>query len=156
MAPLHKAIVAVSQNGVIGKNGDLPWNLPGDLKWFRKITMGQIILMGRKTWESLPGALAGRQNWVLSNNLPGNQDIRVFKSIEEAINAAEGKAIFFIGGEQIYRQSLKFCREIYISEVKLTVEGGDAFFPEFRDEFKLKETLEDNESFSIGLWIRKD
>ena len=93
MAPLHKAIVAVSQNGVIGKNGDLPWNLPGDLKWFRKITMGQIILMGRKTWESLPGALAGRQNWVLSNNLPGNQDIRVFKSIEEAINAAERSAL---------------------------------------------------------------
>ena len=76
---------------VIGKNGDLPWNLPGDLKWFRKITMGQIILMGRKTLGIL-GALAGRQNWVLSNSLTGNQDIRVFKSIEEAINAAEGKA----------------------------------------------------------------
>ena len=61
---------------------------------------------GQEDLGILPGALAGRQNWVLSNNLTGNQDIRVFKSIEEAINAAEGKAIFFIGGEQIYTGNL--------------------------------------------------
>ena len=61
-----KAIAAVSQNGVIGVNGDLPWRIPGELKWFKKITMGSIIVMGRKTWESLPGPLPGRENWVLS------------------------------------------------------------------------------------------
>ena len=64
-----KAIAAVSENGVIGKNGDLPWRLPDDLKWFKKITMGHVIVMGRKTWESLPGPLPGRENWVLSRTL---------------------------------------------------------------------------------------
>ena len=66
----YKAIVAVSEDGVIGRAGDLPWRLPGDLKWFKKITLGHTLVMGRKTWESLPGALPGRQNWVLSRTAP--------------------------------------------------------------------------------------
>ena len=62
MSGYMKAIAAVSQNGVIGRQGDLPWRLPEDLKWFKKLTMGGILLMGRKTWESLPGGLPGREN----------------------------------------------------------------------------------------------
>ena len=62
-------IVAISENSVIGKNGDLPWKISEDLKWFKKITLGHTLLMGRKTWESLPGALPRRENWVLSSTI---------------------------------------------------------------------------------------
>ena len=79
-----KAIVAVSQNGVIGKNGDLPWRLAEDLKWFKKITMGHVVLMGRKTWDSLPFPLPGRKNWVISRSLEKKEGMQVFRSIEKA------------------------------------------------------------------------
>ena len=75
-----KAIAAVSQNGVIGKQGDLPWRIPGELKWFKKITMGHIIVMGRKTWDSLPGALPGRENWILSRSNLSSENFRTFNS----------------------------------------------------------------------------
>ena len=79
----YKAIVAVSEDGVIGRNGDLPWRLSADLKWFKKITMGHTILMGRKTWDSLPNALPGRKNWVLSRNAQSVDGMQVFRTLEE-------------------------------------------------------------------------
>ena len=78
------AIVAISENSVIGKNGDLPWRISEDLKWFKKITLGHTLLMGRKTWQSLPGALPGRENWVLSSTMQTSPEIRVFKKLKEA------------------------------------------------------------------------
>ena len=72
----HQAIVAVSQNGVIGKKGGLPWRLKEDLKWFKKITMGHTVLMGRKTWDSLPFPLPGRKNWVLSRSMKPTDEVR--------------------------------------------------------------------------------
>ena len=79
----YKAIVAVSENGVIGRKGDLPWRLSGDLRWFKKITMGHTILMGRKTWDSLPNALPGRENWVLSRKGSLAGGMRIFRSLGE-------------------------------------------------------------------------
>jgi len=100
---LYKAIVAVSQNGVIGKNGDLPWRLPGDLKWFKKITMGHIVLMGRKTWESLPFALPGRKNWVLSRSGNPQEGMDIIRSTDEILPKLQaGEQIFVIGGGEIY------------------------------------------------------
>ena len=77
-----KAIVAISENSVIGKNGDLPWRISEDLKWFKRITLGHTLLMGRKTWESLPGALPKRENWVLSSTIQPSSTIRVFQKLK--------------------------------------------------------------------------
>ena len=127
-----KAIAAVSQNGVIGKNGDLPWRIHGELKWFRKITMGHIMVMGRKTWDSLPGILPGRENWVLSSTLKEKSGIKIFSSFESALNEAGSKTIFIIGGGQIYSSLLPQCSELYITEVQQVIEKGDAFFPHLK------------------------
>ena len=148
-----KAIVAVSLNGVIGKNGDLPWRIPGELKWFKKITMGHIIVMGRKTWDSLPGLLPGRENWVLSSKSIQHEGIQVFKKFDEVIKAAGDRTIFIIGGGQGYSSILGQCNELYITEVQQVIKDGDAFFPTFKDGFSAVETLEKNDEFIIKRWI---
>jgi len=149
-----KAIAAVSQNGVIGKNGDLPWRIPGELKWFKKITMGHIMVMGRKTWDSLPGILPGRENWVLSSTLKEKSGIKIFSSFESALNEAGARTIFIIGGGQIYSSLLPQCNELYITEVQQVIENGDAFFPSFEKDFIPTETLEENKEFIIKNWKR--
>ncbi len=149
-----KAIAAVSLNNVIGKQGDLPWRIPGELKWFKKITMGHIILMGRKTWDSLPGILPGRDNWVLSSGLEEKSGIKVFNSFEKAVQTAEDRTLFIIGGGQIYAHCLDHCEEIYITEVRQIVEGGDAFFPDYQKNFNCTEILEENSEFVIRKWSR--
>ena len=112
-----KAIAAVSQNGVIGKNGDLPWRISGDLQWFKKITMGHVLLMGRKTWESLPKALPGRENWVLSRTMSPEEGMKVFRSVEEAKEELDGRTLFIIGGGELYSLALADCDELYLTEV---------------------------------------
>ena len=149
-----KAIAAVSRNNVIGKKGDLPWRIPGELKWFKKITMGHIMIMGRKTGDSLPGILPGRENWVLSSTLKPKSGIKIFSSFESALNEAGSRTIFIIGGGQIYSSLLPQCSELYITEVQQFIENGDAFFPSFEKEFTPTETLEENKEFVIKKWKR--
>jgi dihydrofolate reductase len=150
-----KAIVAISENYVIGKNGDLPWKISEDLKWFKKITLGHTLLMGRKTWESLPGPLPKRENWVLSSTLTTQPDIQVFTKLEKALEAASNHELFIIGGGELYRQTLPLCGELYVSEVHREIENGDAFFPDFKDHFEINERLFQNEEFTLNRWIRK-
>ena len=151
-----KAIVAISENSVIGKNGDLPWRISEDLKWFKKITLGHTLLMGRKTWESLPGALPKRENWVLSSTIqPNNSKIRVFKKIQDALDAAKDRTLFIIGGGELYRQTLPLCDELYVSEVHRIIDDGDAFFPSFKNDFQLTEKLFESPEFTLNRWIRK-
>ena len=150
-----KAIAAVSQNGVIGKQGDLPWRLSGDLKWFKKITMGHILLMGRKTWESLPGALPGRENWVLSRTLNPTPGIRVFRTLDEALAEVGERTLFIIGGGELYSLAIKDCVELYLTEVHLVVEDGDAFFPDHLEYFVPVETLDECEEFKIRRWVKR-
>ena len=151
-----KAIVAISENSVIGKNGDLPWRISEDLKWFKKITLGHTLLMGRKTWESLPGALPKRENWVLSSTIEANNSkIRVFKKIQDALDAAKDRTLFIIGGGELYRQTLPLCDELYVSEVRRIIENGDAFFPSFKNDFELTEKLFESPEFTLNRWIRR-
>lgn len=149
------AIVAVSENLVIGKNGDLPWKISEDLKWFKKITLGHTLLMGRKTWESLPGALPERENWVLSSTIEATSSIRVFQKLDDALNAAANRTLFIIGGGELYRHTLHLCGELYVSEVHRTIVDGDAFFPPFREDFRLEKNLYYDEEFSLNKWKRK-
>ena len=127
-----KAIAAVSLNGVIGKNGDLPWHIPGELKWFKKITMGHVIVMGRKTWESLPGSLPGRENWILSRSNFNAENAQVFNSFEDIEKKGEKRPFLLLGVEKFIRIFLPHCSELFLTEVNRTIENGDAFFPSFQ------------------------
>ena len=150
-----KAIVAVSQNGVIGRKGDLPWRLSGDLKWFKKITMGHVLLMGRKTWESLPGALPGRENRVLSRTIQPCEGMNVFASLEDAVHKLGQRSLFIIGGGELYSLTLERCTELFLTEVHRTIEDGDASFPDHSKLFEPVETLHECEDFTLRRWVRK-
>ena len=138
-------IAAVARNGVIGKGGDLPWKLPGDLKHFMSTTMGKPVIMGRKTYESMKGPLPGRTNIVLTRQADfTNGGIVVFTDFGKSVDFAREKAaekggheFFVIGGENIYELAIPIASKAYITRVDAKPDG-DAFFPNFPvDEWNL-------------------
>ena len=130
-------IVAVSRNGAIGLNNQLPWYLPEDLKYFKSVTMGKPLIMGRKTFDSIGRPLPGRANIVLTRDPQWTSDgVEVVQSVEQALVAgeiacetADVDEIMVIGGEQIYRMTIDLADRIYLTQVDTDVEG-DAFFPD--------------------------
>ena len=126
-------VVAASRNGVIGRDGGLPWHISSDLKLFKQITMGKPLIMGRKTWDSLPRKpLPGRRNIVISRNIDiPIQGAEVARNREEALALAtvdRPAEIAVIGGGEIYRLFWPLADQIYLTEVDLEVEG-DTLFP---------------------------
>lgn len=129
-------IVAAAENGVIGRNNALPWHLPEDLRYFRRVTMGKPIIMGRKTYESIGRPLPGRSNIVITRNPDFSAaGVRVVASVEEALRVAEeitdgdaGDELVVIGGAEIYRSALPRAERLYVTEVHAEVEG-DAQLP---------------------------
>jgi dihydrofolate reductase len=134
--PRLAAVVAVAKNGVIGRDGDLPWRIPSDLKRFKAVTLGKPVVMGRKTWDSLPRKpLPGRPNFVVSRTLAEADGATVFADIDAAISAAQAAAqelgvdeVCLIGGARLYTDLLEQTDRIYFTEVDLEPEG-DAVFP---------------------------
>jgi dihydrofolate reductase len=125
-------IVAMSENRVIGVDGDLPWRLPADLKYFKATTLGKPIIMGRKTFDSIGRPLPGRRNIVVTRrdnwNHPG---VDVAKSLDAAIAlVSEASEVMITGGAQIYALAMDKVDRLYITEVAVTVEG-DTYFPEY-------------------------
>ena len=151
-----KAIAAMSENRVIGNGNEIPWRISEDFKWFKATTMGGVLVMGRKTWESLPKALPGRENWVLSKTMQAVEGVRVFRSLEDALEALGERVLFIIGGGQLYAATLLRCQELFLTEVHLRIEGGDAFFPEHAEAFEPVETLHECEEFTLRRWTRKN
>ena len=127
--PLY-LIAALGRNRVIGVTGDLPWRLPDDLKRFKALTLGQTLLMGRKTWTSLGRPLPGRDNRVLSR-APGfaAEGARVFDQLDDALAGPQGEAVWVIGGGELYAALLPRATRLYLTEVDAAPEG-DVFFPE--------------------------
>ena len=131
------AIVAAAENGVIGRNNALPWHLPGDLQYFKRVTMGKPIIMGRKTFESIGKPLPGRSNIVITRNAHFQADgVHAVNSLAAALCAAEDIALIdgvdevvVIGGAEIYRESLPQTSRLYLTQVHASVEG-DAYMPE--------------------------
>ena len=127
-------IAAVARNRVIGKDNTLLWHLPEDMRHFRETTRGKPVIMGRKTWESLPDSfrpLPGRLNIVVSRN-PAYQasGAELAGSLEDAIRCAgDAREIFIIGGEELYRQAMPKADRLYLTEIEVDFDG-DAFFPE--------------------------
>jgi dihydrofolate reductase len=126
----------MSENRVIGRNNRIPWHLPEDFKWFKELTWGQVIVMGRSTFESLGKALPGRTTIVLSRTRASIPGVQVLSSLDE-INPSEFSApIFICGGSQVYAEALPFCDRLYLTLVRQTCEG-DTFFPAFEEDFEL-------------------
>ena len=129
--PLISLIVAMAQNGVIGRDNALPWRLPADLKRFKAFTLGKTVLMGRKTFESIGRPLPGRDNLVLTRDRRWlASGVIVVHSVEQALTQAGDKELVAIGGAQIYRLLMPFARRIYLTHVHADV-PGDTFFPDF-------------------------
>ena len=131
-----KAIAAMSLNRVIGRDGKLPWHLPEDFRWFKEKTTGNVILMGRKTFESFGKPLPNRHHVVLTRGpeIPGVETLRDLATFDEAAYAP--KEVWVIGGEEVFRQTLHRCTDVYLTIVPREVEG-DVFFPPFEDDFEM-------------------
>ena len=156
-------IACISQtNRAIGYQNRLLHHIKSDLTRFRELTTGHTIIMGRKTYESLPnGALPHRRNIVVSRSMKEMEGCEVYPNLEAALKAAEGKTeeTFIIGGESIYRQSLPAARKLYLTVVDDTPQQADAFFPEINpEEWELIEKEMRNEnglSFSFLTYLKK-
>jgi dihydrofolate reductase len=131
-------IAAMAKNRVIGCGGKIPWSLPDDLQYFKKVTMGASIIMGRKTHESIGRVLPGRKNIVLSSQ-DGYKPFAgalLAPTLSEGLILAGDGEVFIIGGERVYSEAFPFASRLYLTEV-LGEFFGDTFFPEFsRDEWK--------------------
>lgn len=124
-------IAAVARNGVIGRDGALPWRLPEDLKRFKRLTVGKTVLMGRKTWDSLGRPLPERANWVLSRDPSFRPEgASVFAALDQALRAAQGRELVVIGGAELYRQTLPLATHLELTEVEAEVDG-DTRFPDY-------------------------
>jgi len=122
-------IAALSENNVIGRNGDLPWRLPEDLKRFKRLTLGKTVLMGRKTWVSLGKPLPDRANWVLTRDPAfAAAGAQAFHNLDAALAAHESGDLMIIGGADLYRQTLPIATRLELTQVHAQVDG-DAFFP---------------------------
>ncbi|MFC4322762.1 dihydrofolate reductase [Litchfieldia salsa] len=128
-------LVAMDKNKLIGKDNDLPWRLPADLAYFKNLTMGHPIVMGRKTYESIGRPLPGRENIIITRNLSyAVEGCEVINSTEEIIELSKTKKeIFVIGGSEIFKEILPFVDKLYITEIEEEFEG-DTFFPNFNLE----------------------
>ena len=129
---LLTAVVAVSENNVIGRAGGLPWHLPADLAHFKAVTMGHPMLMGRRTFDSIGKALPGRRNLVLTRGMHAPFDgQRVVQSVDEAIALAGDDDLAVIGGGEVYALALPRATVMNLTWVDADVAGADAFFPRF-------------------------
>ena len=123
-------VVAVADNGVIGRDGDLPWRLPGELKYFRRLTMGHTVLMGRRTFDSLPKALDGREMWVLSRDPSfAPSSARRFDTLDAALAAAGSRDLMVIGGASLYAATLPLADTIWLTRVHANPDG-DTHLPQ--------------------------
>jgi len=152
--PTYRAIVAMASNRVIGKNGDLPWRLREDLKFFKRMTTGNAIVMGRKTWDSLGRPLPNRRSIVLSRSMESAPEgVDLIRDPTELDDLDLTTDVWVIGGNEIYRLLLDRCEEILLSYVYEPHEG-DTTFPEFESNYTLAEVVEQHPEFEIRRYVR--
>ena len=133
-------VVARAQNGVIGRDGKLPWHLSADLKRFKALTMGSVMVMGRKTFESLPGMLPGRRHIVLTRDPNWRADgAEVAHSVAEALELARGERISVIGGADIFELFMPLASRVELTEVLADIDG-DTFMPDPRQSAEWRAT----------------
>ncbi len=147
------AIVAMALNRVIGADGGLPWKLKGELAFFKRTTMGHVVVMGRKTFESIGRPLPGRENVVISRAWEGVDGVRVVRSLEDVVESGDGREVFVIGGAEIYRALIPRCDEVLLTVVMREV-AGDTFLPEFEEGFRVEGVVERGEGWEVRRLVR--
>ena len=150
-----KAIAAMSLNRVIGRGAEIPWHLPEDFKWFKETTMGGVLVMGRRTFESIGRPLPGRETVVLSRSGFAHDEVRTVGSLDELDPVSETRPMFIAGGAQVYEQALPRCSDLLLTIVKREVDG-DVFFPKFEDRFIEKAILREEKEFRIVHYVNRD
>jgi dihydrofolate reductase len=148
------AVVAMTPSRVIGRAGGLPWHLPEDLRFFKQTTMGHVVVMGRRTYDSIGKPLPGRENWVITRG-SAIAGTRCFSSPGEVTTPADGRHLYVIGGASVYAALLPRCREILRTLLRREYEG-DTFFPSYEDAFVPVEILVENADFVIHRLCRAD
>ena len=148
------AIAAMSENRVIGRGSQIPWHLPEDFKWFKQATLGHVLVMGRKTFESIGRPLPGRETIVLTRSGFSHPGVTTAATLEEVEAKVGNRQAFIAGGAEIYRLALARCSDLYLTLVKRTVDG-DVLFPSFEDQFELVAELRDTPEFKILHYRRK-
>lgn len=128
-------IVARSKNNVIGKNGEIPWKIKGEQKLFKELTTGNVVVMGRKSYEEIGHPLPNRTNIIVSRTTKyEGENLITVSSLEEALKIADHSDIYVAGGYGLYKEAIPFVDKMYITEVDMVVPDGDVFFPEFNVE----------------------
>ena len=143
------AIVAMDEHRLIGCGNRIPWHIPGDLKWFKSVTIGNVVVMGRKTFESIGKPLPGRDNVVLSRSGFSFPGVVVVEALEKIPEIFPDRKIFICGGAQVYKLALPLCNELLITHVK-GIYSGDVYFPEYENRFQLVEILAEFETHKIA------
>jgi len=158
-------IVAVSSNGVIGRDGGMPWRLPDESRHFKRTTLGHCLILGRKTWESLPGALPGRTSIVVTRNADYDaSDALVATTLDAALDLAAQQGDdepFIAGGSELYSQAFPIATRLWLTRVHADVEG-DVRFPDWDAKaWKLTSSIEHGvdekhaHAFTIEEWVRR-
>lgn len=147
----------MATNRVMGDGGRIPWHLPADFRWFKQCTMGQVLVMGRKTFESIGRPLPGRQTIVLTRSEFASPGVLVVHSLGELSQWVESdpREVWVAGGSEIYSLLLPYCSDLFLTLVKLEVDG-DCLFPRFEELFVLLSEVEETSDFRILHYTNRD
>lgn len=152
------AIAAVAKNGVIGHNNSIPWNIPVDMNWFRSKTAGQILVVGRKTFETIKILNPQSTYLVLTQKKDYNiinKNVKIINSISQIPKSTKtNRQIWICGGRQIYEQTLKSCRFLFLTTIKKTYKG-DTYFPKFKHIFELQTQIFEDDLIVIQKFKNK-
>ena len=136
-------IVAVAKGGAIGKEGKIPWKIPGEQRQFKELTTGHVVIMGRRSYEEIGHPLPERTNIVVSKTkVFSGENLYTVKSLQEAIERAGQEEIFIAGGAEIFQEALPLADKIYMTYVDMEVPDADRFFPNFSEEEYKREEIE--------------
>ena len=136
-------IVAVAKGGAIGKEGKMPWKIPGEQRQFKDLTTGHVVIMGRRSYEEIGHPLPNRTNIVVSKTkVFSGENLYTVKSLQEAIERAGQEEIFIAGGAEIFQEALPLADKIYMTYVDMEVPDADRFFPNFSEEEYKREEIE--------------
>ena len=147
----YTIIAAIGKNRELGKDNGLIWYLPNDLKFFKEVTNNHAIIMGRKTFESLPRMLPNRKHIVLTSSENFPSEVEVYKELKQILESYRDsqEEIFIIGGASIYSQFLEHSDKMYLTEIEAEDKDADVFFPEFNREEYTSELIKENEDNGI-------
>lgn len=146
-----KIIAAIGQKNELGKNNDLIWHIPGDLKFFKEVTSGHTVLMGKNTFYSLPKVLPNRKNIVISETKINNDEIIVYSSLEDFFKDYKDidEEVFIIGGASMYKAFIDIASELYLTEIEATDDEAQVYFPDFDKTKYVSEFLKENSDNGI-------